>query len=142
MSRSRTMQRQYQLRRTGDAPAELKLVEAPLRQPGDHEVLVRVRAVSLNRRDVYVKLGQYPGPKPASLVPLSDGAGEVVATGSGVTRVRAGDRVAGSFFQQWLEGRPRPEYLASALGGGIDGMLSEHVTLHENGLVKLPNYLS
>jgi len=142
MSQTPTTQRQYQLQRSGDAPAVLKLVEAPVRQPGNHEILVRVRAVSLNRRDVYVKLGHYPGPKPATLVPLSDGAGEVIATGSGVTRVRPGDRVAAIFFQQWLEGRPRPEYMASALGGGIDGMLSQYVTLNENGVVKLPASLS
>jgi len=141
-SQAQTSQRQYQLQRNGDAPAVLKLVDAPVRQPGAHEVLVRVHAASLNRRDVYVKLGQYPGPKPATLVPLSDGAGEVVAIGSGVTRVRKGDRVAGIFFQQWLEGRPKPEYMGSALGGAVDGMLSQYVTLNENGLVKLPKYLS
>jgi len=139
---NQTTQRQYQLQRSGDAPAVLAMVDAPIRQPGPHEVLVRVHAASLNRRDVYVKLGRYPGPKPATLVPLSDGAGEVLATGSGVTRVRTGDRVAGIFFQQWLEGRPRTEYMGSALGGGIDGMLSQYVTLNENGLVKLPTYLS
>ncbi len=134
--------RQYQLQRNGDAPAVLTRVDAPVRQPGTHEVLVRVHAVSLNRRDAYVKLGQYPGPKPATLVPLSDGAGEVVATGAGVTRVRTGDRVAAIFFPQWLEGRPRPEYMGSALGGGVDGMLSQYVTLNENAWVKLPEYLS
>lgn len=139
---NQTTQRQYQLQRSGDAPAVLAMVAAPVRQPGPQEVLVRVHATSLNRRDVYVKLGQYPGPKPATLVPLSDGAGEVVATGPGVTRMRTGDRVAAIFFQQWLEGRPRPEYMGSALGGGIDGMLSQYVTLNENGLVKVPAYLS
>jgi NADPH:quinone reductase-like Zn-dependent oxidoreductase len=142
MSHTPSTQRQYQLQRSGDAPAVLKLVEAPVRQPGPREILVRVHAASLNRRDVYVKLGRYPGPKPATLVPLSDGAGEVVAIGSGVTRVHLGDRVAAIFFQQWLEGRPRPEYMASALGGGIDGMLSQYVTLDENGIVKLPASLS
>src|SRR5262245_36844029 len=112
-----TTTRQYQLQKSGDAPAELKLVAAPMRQPGAHEVLVRVHAVSLNRRDIYVKLGQYPGPKPPTLVPLSDGAGEVVATGAGVERFRKGDRVAAIFFQKWLDGRPKPEYMASSLGG-------------------------
>jgi len=69
----------YQLQKSADAPPELKRIEIPVRQPGEYEVLVRVRAVSLNRRDVYVKLGRYPGPMPPNLVPLSDGAGEVVA---------------------------------------------------------------
>ena len=135
-------QRQYQLRREGDGPATLTCVDAPVRQPGPREVLVQVRAVSLNRRDVYVRLGLYPGPKPATLVPLSDGAGEVVATGEQVTRVKAGDRVAGIFFQKWLDGRPRPEHLATALGGGVDGMLSQYVTLDADGLVTLPDHLS
>ena len=140
---AQTTTRQFQLARTGgEGPSSLKLVEAPLRQPGAAEVLVRVRAVSLNRRDIYVQLGQYPGPKPPSLVPTSDGAGEVVATGKAVKRFRKGDRVAGIFFPKWIDGRPKPEYLATALGGSVDGMLSEYVTLDENALVKLPQYLS
>jgi NADPH:quinone reductase-like Zn-dependent oxidoreductase len=139
---SPTNQRQYQLQRTGDGPADLRMVEAPVRLPRTGEVLVRVHAASLNRRDVYVRLGHYPGPKPPTLVPLSDGAGEVVAVGAGVTRLQKGDRVAAIFFRQWSEGRPRPEHLASALGGAIDGMLAQYVTLEETGLVKLPAYLS
>lgn len=139
---AQTTQRQYQLQTTGDAPAVLHLVDAPVRQPGANEVLVRVRATSLNRRDVYVMRGQYPGPKPASLVPLSDGAGDVVAVGPGVKRFRKGDRVAATFFQLWIDGRPKPEYMASALGGAVDGMLSQYVTLNENGLVQIPKYLS
>jgi NADPH:quinone reductase-like Zn-dependent oxidoreductase len=139
---AQTTTRQYQLQRSGDAPAVLRLIDAPVRAPAAHEILVRVHAVSLNRRDIYVKAGQYPGPKPATLVPLSDGAGEVVAIGADVKRVRKGDRVAGIFFQQWLEGRAKSEYMGSALGGAIDGMLSEFVTLNENGVVKLPQYLS
>src|SRR6478735_10814117 len=95
---AQTTQRQYQLQKTGDAPPVLTLVEAPVRQPGDNEVLVRVHAVSLNRRDIYMRLGQYPGPMPPNLVPLSDGAGEVVAVGRKVTRLRKGDRVASIFF--------------------------------------------
>lgn len=131
----------YQLQKSGDAPPELKRIEVPVRQPGEHEVLVRVRAVSLNRRDVYVKLGRYPGPMPPNLVPLSDGAGEVAAIGPNTTRFKTGDRVASIFFQHWLDGRFRPEHFASALGGAVDGMLSQYVTLHENGLVAIPKHL-
>src|SRR5688572_24353374 len=141
-AQAQTTQRQYQLQKTGETPPVLKLVEAPVRQPGEHEVLVRVRAVSLNRRDIYVKLGRYPGPMPVNLVPLSDGAGEVVASGAKVTRFRKGDRVASIFFQKWLEGRFKSEHFATALGGAIDGMLSQFVTLHENGLVAIPKHLS
>ncbi len=139
---AQTTQQQYQLVKTGDAPAVLTLAEAPIRQPGDNEVLVRVHAVSLNRRDIYIKLGQYPGPQRPNLVPLSDGAGEVTAVGAKVKRFKKGDRVAAIFFQKWLDGRPKPEHMASALGGAIDGMLSQYVTLHEDGLVKIPDYLS
>jgi NADPH:quinone reductase-like Zn-dependent oxidoreductase len=139
---AQTTQRQYQLQKTGDAPPELRLVDAPVRQPGEHEVLVRVRAVSLNRRDVYVKMGRYPGPMRANLVPLSDGAGEVVAIGPGTTRFRKGDRVAAIFFQQWLDGRFKPEHFATALGGAVDGMLSQYVTLNENGVVRIPKHLT
>ena len=139
---AQTTQRQYQLQKSGDSPPALKLVEAPVRQPGDNEVLVRVHAVSLNRRDIYMRLGQYPGPMPPNLVPLSDGAGEVVAVGRKVTRLRKGDRVASIFFQSWLSGRPKPQDMASALGGAINGMLSQYVTLSEDGWVKIPKHLS
>ena len=139
---AQTTQKQYQLQKSGDAPPVLRLVDAPVRQPGEHEVLVRVHATSLNRRDIYVKAGRYPGPMNPNLVPLSDGAGEVVALGPKVTRFRKGDRVASIFFQRWIDGRPSPDFLASALGGALDGMLSQYVTLNENGLVPIPKYLS
>jgi NADPH:quinone reductase-like Zn-dependent oxidoreductase len=135
-------QRQYQLHTSGDGPAVLRLVDAPVRQPGNFEVLVRLRAMSLNRRDIYVQRGQYPGPRRPALVPLSDGVGEVTAVGGGVTRFKTGQRVAGTFFQQWLDGRPKPGDMPTALGGAVDGMLSQFVTLDENGLVPVPDYLS
>ena len=76
------------------------------------------------------------------LIPCSDGAGEVAEVGAGVTRVREGDRVAGIFTQAWLDGPVRPEYEPSSLGGGMDGMLAEYVTLSQEGLVHLPSHLS
>lgn len=139
---AQTTQKQYQLQKTGDAPPKLVLAEAPVRQPGEHEVLVRVHAVSLNRRDIYVARGQYPGPMRPNLVPLSDGAGEVVAVGPKATRFKKGDRVAAIFFQTWIDGRPKPQDLGTALGGALDGMLSQYVTLNENGLVAIPQHLS
>lgn len=141
-AQAQTTQKQYQLRQSGTAPPELKLVEVPVRRPGENEVLVRVKAVSLNRRDIYMSRGQYPGGLRPDLVPLSDGAGEVVAVGPKTTRFRKGDRVAAIFFQKWIDGAPKPEYMATALGGGVDGMLSQYVTLHEDGLVTIPDYLS
>jgi len=101
-----------------------------------------VHATSLNRRDIYVKAGKYPGQMKPNLVPLSDGAGEVVATGAKTTRFRQGDRVAAIFFPLWVDGRPKPEYLGSLGGGGVDGMLSQYVTLNENSLVAIPKHLS
>jgi NADPH:quinone reductase-like Zn-dependent oxidoreductase len=112
--------------------------QVPTPKPTDREVLVRVRAASLNRRDVYVLKGQYPMPPRPTLVPLSDGAGEVVSTGSAVSRFKPGDRVAAVFFQRWLKGRPDADTPASALGGQLDGTLSEHVCLSEEGLVRVP----
>ena len=136
-------QKQYQaVRSKADGPFTLQLVDAPVHQPAAHEVLVKVHAASLNRRDIFLLAGQYPvGPR-TTVVPLSDGAGEVVAVGTGVTRFHAGDRVAGIFFQKWLSGRPSPDVPGSALGGQVDGMLSQYVTLNEQGLVSPPANLS
>ena len=113
--------------------------EAPL-QPG--QARVQVRATSLNYRDLMtVQHGGARGVK-LPLIPLSDGAGEVVEVGPGVSRVKPGDRVMGIFMQTWLAGEPRQAHAASALGGAIDGMLAEQVVLHEDGLVHVPDYLS
>jgi NADPH:quinone reductase-like Zn-dependent oxidoreductase len=88
-----------------------------------------------------VAKGAY-GSKPQVIVPLSDGAGEVVAVGDGVTRVQAGDRVAGIFMQKFLSGELTPEKANSALGGAIDGVLAEYVLLDEQGVVQIPAHLS
>jgi NADPH:quinone reductase-like Zn-dependent oxidoreductase len=136
-------QQQYQFVRSGSqGPFTLKQVEAPVPQPGAHQVLIRVHATSLNRRDIFVLHGQYPVGTRQSLVPLSDGAGEVVATGSGVTRFKVGDRVAGIFFQAWVSGRPPANVAQSALGGFVDGMLSQYVALDEAGVVHIPTSLT
>ena len=74
-AQAQTTQKQYQLQKSGDGPLQLRLVDAPVREPGEHEVLVRVHAVSLNRRDIYMRAGKYPGGFKPNLVPLSDGAG-------------------------------------------------------------------
>ena len=136
-------QQQWRLVRGAGSGYALTLADAPVRQPGAHEVLVRVRAASLNRRDVFVRRGPVPRSPPAtSFVPLSDGAGEVVAVGPGVRRLRVGDRVVAVFFQAWLSGPMTRAAFASALGGGMDGMLSRYVTLNEEGLAKIPRELS
>ncbi len=109
-------------------------VETPTPRAG--QVLVKVKAVSLNYRDLL--LSQNPN-QTMPRVPLSDGAGEVAAIGEDVTRVKVGDRVAGLFFQTWIDGGIRAEHHASAMGGAVDGMLSEYVVLHENGVTPFPN---
>ena len=119
------------------SPADLRQVERPDPAPGPGEVVVRVRAASLNYRDQAIAAGQYPlaGP-PRDVIPLSDGAGEVEAVGPGVTRVKRGDRVAGTFFQP-VPGAPASAPPA-ALGAPLDGMLAQRVVLHESGVVVLP----
>jgi NADPH:quinone reductase-like Zn-dependent oxidoreductase len=106
-------------------------------EAGHGQVLVAIRAVSLNYRDLIIaKSNESP------LTPCSDGAGEVVAIGPGVSRVAIGDRVAGTFFQGWENGSIRAEVRDTALGGALDGVLAEFVLLDEAGLVKIPDALS
>lgn len=109
---------------------------------GPKEVRIRVRACSLNFRDLLVATGKYGGPWRPGLVPLSDGAGEVVEVGADVSRVTVGDRVAANFFRDWTEGGISPTKANTALGGALDGMLSEEVVLPEHALAILPGYLS
>lgn len=121
----------------------LQPVDLPEPVPGLGEAVIRVRACSLNYRDLLVARGAYGRAVKAPLTPLSDGAGEVVSVGPGVTRVKPGDRVCGIFMQRWLEGgAPDDDKAASAMGGAIDGMLAEQVCLAAEGLVRIPDHLS
>jgi NADPH:quinone reductase-like Zn-dependent oxidoreductase len=120
---------------------DLRLIDRPDPLPGPGQVLVRVRAVSLNYRDQLVVSGTYfTGPNTRDLVPLSDGAGDVAAVGAGVSRVRVGDRVAGCFFQPPPDGAPGPHRLA--LGSPLDGTLAEYMVFDQHGVVTLPEGLS
>ncbi|MBN3883758.1 MAG: NAD(P)-dependent alcohol dehydrogenase [Nostoc sp.] len=120
----------------------LALVDRPEPKPAAGQVLIQIKAISLNYRDLLVIEGAYGAGQQYPLIPASDGAGEVVAVGEGVTRVKIGDRVAGIFFQDWIYGSLTKEKMKSDLGGGIDGMLAEYVVLHQDGLVILPDHLS
>lgn len=127
----------------GDSgPQGLKVVEIPQPSPGPNEVVVRVRATSLNYRDLMIAGGKYGPGINLPLVPLSDGAGEIATVGAAVTKWKPGDRVAGTFFQRWLHGLCRPEVFASALGGAMNGMLSEYVALSEDGVIAIPEHMS
>jgi len=134
--------RLYQFGNLGNLDA-LKLVEAPDPKPGPGQVVVRIRACSLNHRDLNIVSGGYTSHalKP-SAIPLSDGAGEVIAVGPGVARWKEGDRVAPIFVQRWLGGELLLEYMPSALGGPSDGVLAEQIVLSEEGLVRIPSHLS
>jgi NADPH:quinone reductase-like Zn-dependent oxidoreductase len=105
-------------------------------------VLIRVHATSLNYRDLAVVTGKYfGGVLQRDTVPLSDGAGEVVAVGDEVSRFKPGDRVIGNFFQVWVDGVPDRSAF-NALGSPADGMLSECIVLDADGVVACPEHLS
>jgi NADPH:quinone reductase-like Zn-dependent oxidoreductase len=111
-------------------------------EPGAGEVLVAIKAVSLNYRDLAVVTGRYPRNPAEPTIIASDGAGQVIAVGDGVTAFRAGDRVAGSFFQKWIAGPYAREYGASALGGAIPGVLTQFRVFDQDGLVRIPEHFS
>ena len=123
----------------------IQVVDRPDPAPGPGEVLVRMRAVSLNYRDLLMVNGMY-GRAPASsgdvITPFSDGCGVVEAVGAGVTRVKTGDRVATLFFQNWISGPPTLAGLSSALGFPVPGAGSELQTFSEQGVSKVPEFLT
>lgn len=131
----------YRIAKAGSIDA-LELCDEPEPTPSFGQILVRVHACSLNYRDLMVVKGQYGGAKPDRLVPLSDGAGEVVAVGDGVTRFRVGDRVAGCFFDGWTGGALTGALEKTARGGARHGMLAQYVVLSEGGAVLVPPHLS
>jgi NADPH:quinone reductase-like Zn-dependent oxidoreductase len=122
---------------------DLKLCDEEVCRPGPKEIAIRIRAASLNYRDLMVATGAYERgmikPRP---IPLSDGAGEVIEAGPGVTRVKVGDRVMPIFVQRWLAGRIDAAYASSSLGGPSDGVLAERIVVSEEGVVSIPPHLS
>jgi NADPH:quinone reductase-like Zn-dependent oxidoreductase len=120
----------------------LHVVERPDPKPGHGQVLLRMRAWSLNYRDLLMVKGQYNPKLKLPIVPLSDGVGEVAAVGDGVSRVKVGDRVAGCFMQGWIAGELTDAKSRTALGGGHTGILAEQVVLSEEGVVHVPAHLT
>ncbi len=121
----------------------LQLAERPEPVAGPGQLLVRMKASSLNYRDLLVPergYGSYTGTLP--LIPLSDGVGVVEAVGPGVSRVAVGDRVCPTYFQKWIGGEPDLERLTQSLGGPIDGTMTALMCLSQEGVVKVPAYLS
>ncbi|PTM99520.1 NADPH:quinone reductase-like Zn-dependent oxidoreductase [Streptomyces sp. VMFN-G11Ma] len=109
--------------------------------PGPRDILVRVHAVSLNKRDLLILDGSYPLKAAPDVIPVSDGAGEVVAVGEEVTRFGVGDRVTSTYFPRWLDGRISPAMIDQP-GATLPGMLAEYVRLDETAAVRVPDHLT
>jgi NADPH:quinone reductase-like Zn-dependent oxidoreductase len=120
----------------------LTISERPEPRPGPGQVLVQMRAWSLNFRDLMVAIGTYNPKLRMPQILLSDGVGRIADVGPGVGRVKKGDRVAPIFMQKWLAGQVNEAMARSALGGGADGVLAEHVVLSEDGVVLVPDHLT
>lgn len=129
--------RRYQLLKDGER-YDLVRADGPIPVPGRGEILVRVRAVSLNRRDLGVRDLSYPVNGADHFTPLSDAAGDVVAVGEGVTGWKAGDRVMSTFFQNHVAGRLTLPAMLSSLGGGGPGVLADYIVLAESGALAVP----
>lgn len=120
----------------------LRLGDRPTPEPGPGQAVVRVRAASLNYRDLLMVRGEYDPRVRLPLVPCSDAAGEVVAVGAGVDRLRPGDRVCPLFSQAWVTGPPADAHLKATLGGPRDGALAEHLLVEAAAAVHVPAHLS
>jgi NADPH:quinone reductase-like Zn-dependent oxidoreductase len=123
-------------------PDAWKLDDIPSPIPGPGQVSIRLRALSLNYRDLMLSRGVYNPKLKMPCVPVSDGAGEVIVTGLGATRFKPGERVMASFMPAWVDGPPDDEKARSALGAGETGLLAEQAVLPEQGLVPIPAHLS
>ncbi len=121
--------------------AGIVLQEHKTPTPRGNEVLIKVKSVSLNRRDWYILQQTYPLPALQGIIPASDGAGEVIAAGEQVKNFRPGDRVAANYFARWRDGRMGMD-VVDQLGCTLDGMLAELVILPEECLVPIPGHLS
>ena len=131
----------YELGEQGSVDT-LRMVERPMPTPGPGEALVRIRASALNYRDHMIINLIDSAQKPETRIPLSDGAGDAVAVGEGVTDLKPGDRVIMSFITDWLDGPLQPQYFGSDLGGGCDGTLAEFAVFPAASLVPVTDALS
>ena len=128
--------------RMGEPISALKIVDLPMPSVGPGQVLVKMHAASLNFRDLLVVTGQFPRAQQDVIIPLCDGAGEVVKVGSGVTTLKVGDRVTPLYSQSWMAGEMQDSDTAWSLGGCIDGVAAEYRAFGEMGVLKFPDHLS
>ena len=133
--------RTYQVS-TADGIDAIEQIETEIPTPKGDEILVKMKACSLNYRDMLITMGGYVRNDIRPIVPLSDGAGEVVKVGDNVSNFQQGDRVIGNFFQSWESGKIDDNGLNSAMGGSIDGVLCDYFILKANCSVKIPDYLT
>jgi NADPH:quinone reductase-like Zn-dependent oxidoreductase len=130
----------WQVSQTASQGPELVKRPRPVARRG--EIVVRLKAASLNYRDLLVIWGQYVG-QPTPIIPVVDGVGEIVETGEGVTRFRVGDRVTSAYFPGWIEGEIAPEKVARSGGAGaLDGVLADYFVLTEAATVAVPAHLT
>lgn len=120
----------------------LSLADVAITAPGPGEIRVRMRASAINFRDLMTVKDPVSRGLPYPRVPNSDGAGDVIAVGPGVTQFKVGDRVASCFFRRWIDGPCSMEAMNSALGGALDGVMAEEVNLLADGAVSIPPHLS
>src|SRR5215510_9822965 len=119
----------------------MALVEKVTPTPGPGQVLVKLKAATINYRDLLTVKGGYGSRQKFPLIPLSDGAGVVESVGAGVQHFKPGDRVTGSFFEGWLGGEPSEAKMRSNLGGALDGVLCEYRIWPSVALVRTPDHL-
>ena len=134
--------RAYEVRATIGPEGVVLNPDRPAPEPGHGEILVQVRATSLNYRDLMIAKGAYPRAAKPNVIPRSDGAGEIVAVGPGVERFKVGDRVCGAFFPDWAAGAVSADAVERALGGSVDGMLAENVVLRETGAIAPSDHMT
>ena len=120
----------------------LKVADHPIPELKPGQIRVRIHAASLHFRDVAMCKRHYNRKQALPLIPLADGAGVVDKVGRGVSRFREGDRVAGCFAPDWIDGPPEHKLIRNTLGGPLSGMLADYVILPEQGAVMLPSHLS
>lgn len=120
----------------------LAIADRPEPEPQANQVLVKMQAWSLNYRDLLTVTGRYNPRLKMPQIPLSDGAGEIVAVGSEVRGFKVGDRVTNTFFERWASGAASEEGARTALGAGRDGVLAEYVAVHEDGVIRFPEHLT